>query len=287
MARIDVRMPNGEGIGANQTATFKLPIGRRYHQLAFNFATTGGNAFSFANLKEIRLFLNGSVFHRYSGATREAMNRFDGRSPAMIDASSFILIVPFTRYKLNTLAGEEETSVNTGSADPKTGQQITSFYAEIDIDNTVAGSISCICNALQSEALPGGPGTLMFTLPFTRAVAGAGDFEISDLPRGAAQSLALNRTFMKDTAAVANITRGVVQRNQYVVFDRTSQYNTRIQNDGWRVPQVGWYVIDKTEDAVGGDPIDLTGAADFRYRMTLDAAASLLIQQEYLGTLAS
>src|SRR6185437_5942833 len=171
MSRIDVRMPNGEGIGANQTATFKLPIGRRYHQLAFQFATTGGNPFSFADLKEIRLFLNGSVFHRYSGATREAMNRFDGRSPSMIDASTFLLIVPFARYKLNTLAGEEETSVNTGSSDPKTGQQITSFYAEIDLGN-VSGSITCVLNALQSEALPGGPGTLMYTLPFTRAVAG-------------------------------------------------------------------------------------------------------------------
>jgi hypothetical protein len=285
MSRIDVRMPNGEGIGANQTATFKLPIGRRYHQLAFQFATTGGNPFSFTDLKEIRLFLNGSVFHRYSGATREAMNRFDGRSPSMIDASTFTLIVPFARYKLNTLAGEEETSVNTGSADPKTGQQITSFYAEVDIGN-ISGSITCVLNALQSEALPGGPGTLMYTLPFTRAVTGAGDFEISDLPRGAAQSLALNRSFFSGQGN-ANITRGIIQRNQYVVFDRTSQYNSRIQNDGWRVPQVNWFVIDKTEDAIGGDPIDLVGAADFRYRLTLDNAATLLVQQEYLGTLAS
>jgi hypothetical protein len=285
MSRIDVRMPNGEGIGANQTATFKLPIGRRYHQLAFQFATTGGNPFSFTDLKEIRLFLNGSVFHRYSGATREAMNRFDGRSPSMIDASTFTLIVPFARYKLNTLAGEEETSVNTGSADPKTGQQITSFYAEVDIGN-ISGSITCVLNALQSEALPGGPGTLMYTLPFTRAVTGAGDFEISDLPRGAAQSLALNRSFFS-AQGNANITRGIIQRNQYVVFDRTSQYNSRIQNDGWRVPQVNWFVIDKTEDAIGGDPIDLVGAADFRYRLTLDNAATLLVQQEYLGTLAS
>lgn len=285
MSRIDVRMPNGEGIGANQTATFKLPIGRRYHQLAFQFATTGGNAFSFADLKEIRLFLNGSVFHRYSGATREAMNRFDGRSPSMIDGSTFTLIVPFARYKLNTLAGEEETSVNTGSAHPKTGQQITSFYAEVDIGN-VSGSITCVLNALQSEALPGGPGTLMYTLPFTRAVAGAGDFEVSDLPRGAAQSLALNRSFFSGQGN-ANITRAIIQRNQYVVFDRTSSYNSRIQNDGWRVPQVNWFVIDKTEDAIGGDPIDLVGAADFRYRLTLDNAATLLVQQEYLGTLAS
>lgn len=284
MARIDVKMPNGESVVANGTATFKFPIGRRYHQLAFYFATSGANPFSFNDITEIRLFLNGAVFHRYSGAQREAMNKFDGRTPSPVDSSSFILVVPFDRYKLNTLAGEEETAVNTGSADPKTNQQITSFYAEVDIAN-VSGSITCTVNALQSEAQAGGPGTLLYTLPYTRTAAGAGDFEISDLPRGAAQNLAVNRSFFNLSAN--NITRLVVERNQYVIFDRTSQYNSRIQNDGYRVPQASWYVIDKTEYALGGDPIDLVGAADFRYRLTLDGAATVSVVQEYLGTLAS
>lgn len=284
MARIDVKMPNGESVVANGTATFKFPIGRRYHQIAFQFATTGGNPFSFADLKELRFFLNGAVFHRYSGTQREAMNRFDGRTPSPIDASTFILVIPFDRYKLNTLAGEEETAVNTGSADPKTNQQITSFYCEIDIGN-VSGSITCTVNALQSEAQAGGPGTLLYTLPYTRTIAGAGDFEISDLPRGAAQNLAVNRTFLSLSAN--NITRTVVERNQYVVFDRTSAYNSRIQNDGYRTPQPNYFVIDKTEYALGGDPIDMVGAADFRYRLTVDGAATCSILQEYLGTLAT
>lgn len=284
MARIDVKMPNGEGIGAGQTATFKLPIGRRFHRLSFQWSTSGGNPFSFANLSEIRLFVNGQIFHRMSGTLREAMNKFDGRSPSEIDASTFQLVVPFDRYKLNTLAGEEETAVNTGSADPKTGQQITSFYAEVDIAAGVAGSIGCTLNALQSEAQPGGPGTLMYTLPYTRNVAGAGDTEFSDLPRGSATTLALNRTFMSPSAN--NITRVVVERNQYIVFDRTSAYNSRVQTDGYRVPQPGLFVIDKTEDALGGDPIDLVGAADFRYRLTMDGAATVTFIQEYLGTLS-
>lgn len=285
MSRIDVRMPNGEGIGTGQTATFKLPIGRRFHQLSMQWAISGGNAFAVTDLKEIRLFLNGQVFHRYSGAQRESMNRFDGRTPAAIDASTFILVIPFDRYKLNTLAGEEETAVNTGSQDPKSGQQITSFYMEVDLNTGLTGSISCTVNALQSEAMPGGPGTLLYTLPYTRTVTGAGDTEFSDLPRGSATSLALNRTFLNPSAN--NITRTVVERNQYIVWDRTSQLNAREQNDGYRVPQAGWYVIDKTESALGGDPIDLTGASDFRYRLSMDGAATVNFVQEYLGTLAT
>jgi hypothetical protein len=284
MARISVKMPNGEGIGTGQTATFKLPIGRRYHRLVFNWSTSGANAFDYSNITETRLFINGQVFHRYSGTQREMMNKFDGRAPAVIDASSFFLTVPFDRYKLNTLAGEEETAVNTGSLDPKTGQQITSFYAEVDLATGIAGSIACTLNAVQSESQPGGPGTLMYTLPFTRTVAGSGDTEFSDLPRGSATTLALNRSFIG--ASANNITRAVIERNQYIVFDRTSAYNSRTQTDGYRAPQVGWYVIDKTEDALGGDPIDLVGAADFRYRLTCDGAMTATFIQEYLGTLA-
>lgn len=286
MSRIDVRMPNGEGIGAGQTATFKFPIGRRFHQLALQWGMTGGSmGFTVADISEIRLFLNGQVFHRYSGTQREAMNRFDGRTPSAIDGSNFILLVPFDRYKLNTLAGEEETAVNTGSADPKSGQQITSFYMEVDIGANPDGALGCTVNALQSEALPGGPGTLMYTLPYTRSVTGAGETEFSDLPRGSATSLALNRTFLNPSAN--NITRAVVERNQYIIWDRTAQYNAREQNDGYRVPQAGYYVIDKTEAALGGDPIDLTGAADFRYRLNLTGAMTLNFIQEYLGTLAT
>jgi hypothetical protein len=285
MSRISVKMPNGEGIGAGQTATFKLPIGRRYHELALAGTTSGGNAFDYTSISEIRIFLNGQVFHRYSGTRRDSMNKFDGRTPATVDASNFILVLPFQRYKLNTLAGEEETCVNTGSADPKTGQQITSMYAEVDIVAGVLGSIGFTLYAIQSEAQPGGPGTLMYTLPYTRTVAGAGDTEFSDLPRGSAQTLALNRSFMQPSAN--NITRVVVERNQYIIFDRTSSYNSRVQNDGFRNPQVGYFVIDRTEDALGGDPIDLVGAADFRFRVSVDGAMTVNFIQEYLGTLST
>lgn len=285
MARISVRMPNGEGIGAGQTATFKLPVGRRFHSLSMLWSTTAGDAFDVSKLSEIRLYLNGQLFHRYSGAQRDVMNQFDGRAPAVIDASDFLLVIPFDRYRLLTLAGEEETAVNTASADPKTGQQITSFYMEVDIAAGVTGAIGCVVNAEQSEAQPGGPGTLMYTLPFNRYISGAGTSEISDLPRGSATSLALNRTFMNPTAN--NIQRAVIERNQYIIHDRTATYNTRYQTDGNRVPQAGWYVIDKTERGMGGDPIDLVGASDFRYRLTVDGAMTVNFVQEYLGTLAS
>ncbi|MEJ0006640.1 MAG: hypothetical protein WDM77_09845 [Steroidobacteraceae bacterium] len=90
---------------------------------------------------------------------------------------------------------------------------------EVDLANPggITGTPTFLLTATQSEALAGGPGTMLYTQRFTRNVSGAGDFDISDLPRGDANRVALNRTFFQPDAN--NITRGIIERNSYIVFD--------------------------------------------------------------------
>ena len=271
MARIEVRMPAGEGIAAGQTATFKLPIGRRFHELQATYAGV-----TLAQMTEIRLFANGKVIHRYSAVDRDKINQFDGRA-----AASGILVIPFDRYNLKTLAGEEETALNTGSLD-ENGVGITSLYLEIDI--AAAASAPAISfNATQSDALGGGAGTILHIQRHTRDAAGAGEFDVSDLPRGNATSIALNRLIVKPSAN--DISKVQIDRNQYVIFERTKALNEQVQADGVRTPQSGYIVVDKTERGYGGDPIDLLGVSDFRYKFTMTGAATLTILSEYLGRL--
>lgn len=271
MARIEARMPAGEGIAAGQTATFKLPIGRRYHELQLTYSGV-----TLAQMTEIRVFANGKVIHRYSATDRDSMNQFDGRS-----AAGGILIIPFDRYNLKTNAGEEETALNTGSADAA-GLAITSLYMEIDIDGAAAAPVMSLV-ATQSDALVGGAGTVMHIQRHTRDVAGAGEFDISDLPRGTATSIVLNRIFFKPSAN--DISKVQIDRNNYVIFERSKALNERVQTDGVRVPQAGFIAVDKTERGYGGDPIDLVGVADYRYKLTMTGAATLTIYSEYMGRL--
>lgn len=271
MARIEVRMPSGEGIVAGQTATFKLPIGRRYHELQLAYSGV-----TLAQMTEMRLFANGKVIHRYSAVDRDAINQFDGRV-----ASAGILIIPFDRYNLKTLAGEEETALNTGSKN-EAGVGINSLYLEIDlVDDDYTPVLSM--NATQSDALAGGAGTVLHVMRHTRDTAGAGEFDISDLPRGNATSIALNRLIVKPSAN--DITKMQIDRNQYVIFERTKALNERVQKDGVRTPQSGYIIIDKTERGYGGDPIDLVGVSDYRYKFTVSGATTLTILSEYLGRL--
>ena len=271
MARIEVRMPAGEGIVAGQTATFKLPIGRRFHELQMSYSGV-----TLAQMTEMRLFANGKVIHRYSATDRDAINKFDGRA-----AADGILVIPFDRYNLKTLAGEEETALNTGSVDDQ-GMGITSLMLEIDLADAEYTPVITM-NATQSDALAGGPGTVLHIPRHTRDTAGAGEFDISDLPRGNATSIALNRLIVKPSAN--DISKMQIDRNQYIIFERSKALNELVQKDGVRVPQSGYIVIDKTERGYGGDPIDLVGVSDFRYKFTMTGASTLTILSEYLGKL--
>lgn len=283
MGRINVRMPAPSGIGAGQTATFKLPIGRRFHALHL-IGTAGTSGFDIADLSEIRILANAKAIQTFSGTERNAMNLHDGRQDAAIDSNNFILTIPFDRYNTMTKAGEEETAINTGSVDPQTGKAITSLSVEIDIASSgFVGTPALTMYADQSEQLPGGPGTVPHILRSTRDFAGSGDYDISDLPRGGATTLALDRIFFRPSAN--NITVAKIEADQYTIFERTKALNNRILSDGVRVPQNGYFTIDRTEWGYGGDPIPLVNVTDYRYKLTIDGAMTLTILSHYLGQL--
>lgn len=267
---IEVKMPSFEGVAAGQTATAKLPIGRRYHELNLVY----GGTFTVSQMNEIRIIANAKVIQRFSGDQRDTMNQFDG-----LAAASGVLTIPLTRRDLKTRAGEELTALNTGVQD-KNGMAITSLHVEIDIDGA-ATSPTLQLYATQSDPIPGGPGTVMHIKQYTRSPAGSGEYDISDLPFGGAETQALNRLFMNSSA----ITSAKVERGGYVIFERDSTLNDKIQTDNNRTPQTNWFVVDPSERGYGGAPIDLVGYTDFRVKPTVSGATSIVNVVEYLGSL--
>lgn len=271
MLKTPLRMPSFDGVGAGQTATAKLPIGHKYHELIIVYTGV-----LLAEMTEIRVLANGKVIHRYSAEDRDVMNQFDGRA-----AASGELVIPFNRYGLAAKQMNEETALNCGPAGPN-GRAIRSLHVEVDID-AAAVDPDLKLRALRSKADPDrGPGTVLHVMKYTRDAGGAGEFEISDIPYGQRTSAALNRTFFKEGG---NLDKLEIERGGYTVFERTASENDRAQTDGVRTPQAGWYVYDTTENGYGGDVLPLVGYQDFRYKCELAAAQTLEVWQETLGEL--
>lgn len=280
MPRIDQKMPAAQSVVAGQTTTFRLPIGRRYHELQL---VASGAAFAPSDLTEIRVLLNNKVTQRFTGADRDLMNQFDGRAAASLSAGAFMLILPFDRYGILTKAGEEETAINTGSVDPNTGKVINNFSIEIDVGAGATGTLVLDMYATTSEQLLNGPGTVPYVVKSTRDYAGAQEYDVSDLPRGGVSTQFMDRLFLKPSTGTLETLR--VLANSYKVFERSAALNERKQIDGIRVPQAGLYVIDRTEHGYGGDPFDLRNLDDWRVQFTTSGALTVVAYSHYLGGL--
>ena len=269
--RIEQRMPPFEGVAAGNTALIKLPIGRRFHSLYLTYSGV-----TLAQMTEIRIMANGKVFQRFTAVERDAMNQFIGQS-----AAGGILQIPFDRLGLKNREQEELTAVNTGVADAQ-GNAITSFTVEIDIDGAAAAP-ALEMEATQSEAVAGGPGVMLNIRKDSRSIAGAGELEVSDFIYGTPVSQALNRVYLIPSAST--ISKILLERDLYNIWERKTALNERVQTDGGRVPQAGYWVIDTTELGYGANNIGLRNVQDFRYRITCDGAMTITAISEYLGVL--
>lgn len=279
--RFDTKMPAPNAVAAGQTSTFRLPIGRRYHSATLIGAAT---AFAVDNISEIRVLANERVIQRFSGAERNTMNKFDGREDAGVSAAAFELVLPFDRYGILNREGEEFTALNTGSKDAA-GKAIESLSVEVDLASSgITGTPSLQMYATQSEALPGGPGFLPYILKSTRDWASADRYDIPDLPRGGVDRQFLDKLFIKpSTGTLDNFE---VLADNVKLFERTARLNAKYQRDGIRVPQNGWYVIDKTEHGYGGDPFDLRGLNDWRLKLDVSGAMAATLLAHYIGGLS-
>jgi hypothetical protein len=279
MSRFDTKMPAPNAVAVSSTTTFKVPIGRRYHALSLVGSAT---TFAVDDLSEIRVIANEQVIQRFTGADRNTMNQFLGRDAAGISAARFDLVIPFDRYGLLNREAEEESALNTGSRD-EAGRAITSLSVEIDINATPTGTPRLEMYATQSEQLAGGPGLVPYIHKVTKDFASADIYDISDLPRGGRTNQFMDMVFMKPSAGTLENLQ--VFANDVKLFERTAEQNERRQRDGVRIPQGGWYVIDKTEHGYGGDPFDLRALNDWRIKLTASQAMSLKMYTHYLGGL--
>lgn len=273
------KMPPFEGVAAGQTALIKMPIGRRFH-----FVDLVYSGVTLSQMTEIRVILNNKVTQRFSATERDIMNQYYG-----LEAAAGILRIPFNRLGLKLRDLEEQTAINTDSVDPE-GRRIAAFSIEVDISAN-ADSPALEAYAEMSPQLPGGPGVVMHIRKTSRSIAGAGDLEVSDLMYGTPISQALNALFMKPSAG--SISQVEVWRDTYREFRRTTAQNEKIQKEGGRVPQSGYWVIDSTERGYGANQIALVKRvgdrleklSDFRVIPTLSGAATVNFIAEYMGVL--
>lgn len=268
-------MPPFEGVAASSTATCRLPIGLTFHQvyvLMGNVAAGPGP--EIGDISEIRVVANGENVQRIvGGAVLNSYNQFDSRAAFPAAGTAGYITIDFDRYGLRTRAGEELTALGTGlAADPN---PVTTLSLEIDIN---AGATNPTLSAVARQSVPEQLGLIKKIRTFYESIGGAGDLEVSTLPKGDI----INRIFFG--ASANNTTNLRIERDNFTVFQRSSVLNSLIQSDGVRVPQAGYYVYDPTETGDGAEGLVTAGVNDLRFILTADGAIDYTIGVEYIGT---
>lgn len=268
------KMPGVEGaILAGNTLTFRLPIGLTFHQVFFEYAmlaTATPVALEDA-FGEIRVLKNGRPTWAIQASELDKMNQFQSRQPAL-----GILTLDFDRYNLRTRPAEEYTSVGTGAKEDPT--PLTTFVIEMDIKAGSAitgGTITARAKQSDSRVL----GMFKKIRRYNHVFTGAGIVEIADYPRGEL----INSIAMFESANDIDAIR--VERDNFVLFDRSKELNARIQSDGVRTPQADVFAIDTSEDGNGTDQFVTEGVSDFRFFITIDGAMTITSLVEYIGSL--
>ncbi|HET8701034.1 MAG TPA: major capsid protein P2 [Nitrococcus sp.] len=262
------------GVAAGQTAVIKLPIGFTYHGVMIPFS-----GMTLAQMKEIRLVVNGDVLQRWVGGARlDSVNQFDKQT-----AAGSILRLDFERRGLLTRQSIEHTVLGTGWNNTAAGKQqpdprpVTSAQIEIDIDAAAAAPAISYVIARRSAPQPSGDLLRVVRKPYS--AGGAGDFIISDLP---IYGGIINRIHFVN----ANISSVKLELDNQTVFERSATENSRIQTDaGRRTPQAGVYTVDFSETGYGGDFLDVRAFQDVRWTINLSAGGTIYCEVESLDVL--
>lgn len=273
--KITRRAPGFDGnIAAGNTLTLRLPIGLTYHQVYIEYAFVDGSANPVAlatAVGEIRVLANGKPIWNIRASELDTKNQFEGRA-----AAAGILTLDFDRYNLRARESEEFTSIGTGH--PQDSTPLTTFVVEIDLANgggVAGGTISA--RLRQSEPRP--LGLFKKLRRYVHSFTSAGTFEIADYPKGDL----INALHWFESAN--DIDRVRLERDDFVMFDRSKELNSRIQSDGVRTPQANLYVMDTTEDGNGTDQLSTQGVNDLRFFLEIDGAMTVTSIVEYIGAL--
>jgi hypothetical protein len=262
--KLTKRMPSFEGVAAGSTATLRLPIGLSYEQLLITFSGV-----TLAEMS-LRLMGNGKQIQTWkSGELLDLYNQFNGRP-----ATSDILILDFTRFGNRTRGGEEFTKLGTGAESVNGSVELTTLALEIDIAPGASAPLLG-CKAVQSEAAP--LGFIKHVRQYTHTATAIGELEISDIPKG---HLFNQMHFITDDMENLRI-----EREGYVVFDRSDAENRLIQEGGARVPQTGIFSFDPTELGNSGETLQTSGIHDLRYICDMSAMGSLPVIVESIAPL--
>lgn len=230
------KMPSFNGVQAGATATLNLPLVLSYYGWLINLNDNGANnALDLAKFPKITIRGDGRELYTVSAADLDKMNRHDNLPQVDVAANGgHLLYLPMIRHRM--LQWEMQTYTVIGAGLPQNMDASNTFFnpnplqtlqMEIEIAST-ASSPSVSALGIQGGVAP--LGNLMKRRKFNYSATGTGNYEISDLPKGDL----MDRIWIDNAASIDSVT---LERDNFIVYERTREQNEFLQLAGVRGPK--------------------------------------------------
>lgn len=246
------------GVNTGAKATVRLVDTLAYHGILLKATNI-----ALGELTQIRVFANDKEIMSFTGPDLDAMGAYYQYAPY---GATRQLFIPFTGPGMLEQSQEEGTAIQLG-VPYKDGSMIRSMRIEIDIASGIVGTIGLKAKAVVRDARSGLEPWLPFVRQTTIDVQSTGEKSISDMvdTRSAREAFA-TQVFFK----TSQISRLLVQRNGVDMSDREKDDNERLQINGVRTPQAGWWVFDTRENGYGevGDALSCGDANTLVFKPT-------------------
>lgn len=262
------KLPGGVGVAAGAQASFSIPLGRRYHQLVFEYSGV-----TLAQMQNIEVRLNGVTFQKFrSGTELEVFSQFYG-----LPVQAGRMVLDFERMGLLNAANRAMTCVDTTR--PGEGVIPQTFDIVMDID----GAATAPAFDVYGFTSVGNPSNNARVLKKIRThsinVSATGDFEISDVVRS---NVIAGIAFDTSTVDFDNIE---IEINGLKILDAPKAQLNHIQDRGILVPQANWFIYDFGYSGFGDRILNAAGSQDFRVRLNATSTGALPYSVFYLGQL--
>lgn len=266
------KIPAGGAVNAGGQASFTLPLGRRYHQVAMKYSGV-----TLAQMTNIEVRLNGVTFQKFKdGNELETIAKFKG-----LPVTAGYLIIDFERMGLLDAGNRTLTCVDTtrpAENSPNVAPQ--TFDIVMDIDAAATNPTF----TLWGFTSPGNQGQSTPRIfqkirSHSTQVSSTGDFEISDVVRS---NVIAGIMFDTSTVTFDNLE---IELNGLKIIDAPSDLLDHMQERGIRDAQANKLIFDFSYQGFGDRILDAAGAQDFRFRLNATATGNLKYSVFYLGPL--
>lgn len=265
------KLPGGVGVAAGATASFTIPLGRKYHQIELKYSGV-----SLAQMKNIEVRMNGVTFQKFrDGEELETITKFYGL-PVLAGS----LVIDFERMGLLNAANRGLTAVDTTNPGGD-GVVPQTFDIVMDID-AAATSPAFDVYGYASPGTPGN-GSRVFKKIRTHStsISSTGLFEISDVVR----SNVMTGLMFDLSGSNANFDNIEIEINGFTIIDAPVASLNHFMDRGILVPQTDKFIFDFSYQGFGDRILNASGSQDFRIRLNATETGALPYSVFYLGPL--